>query len=160
MDKKTITNSNLETIKLGEEFAKRLKSLDIVLLYGELGSGKTTFVQGLAKGLKISDRILSPTFVLHRSHRIPKRGIKTLNHIDLYRIETHTEIESLGLEEIVRQDSSIAVIEWADRLPDFKQGQGYKIWFKYLGKDKREIVIVPMVVSIRDPARMKFVGNF
>lgn len=139
--KKYLTNSSLETKNLGEKIGKSLIIGDVVLLYGDLGAGKTTFVQGLAQGLKIPDRILSPTFVLHRAHKVSDGEIKTLNHIDLYRIETHTEIESLGLEEVVNEDDSITVIEWADRLSDFKQKKGYKVWFKHLGKDKREIVI-------------------
>lgn len=156
--KKYLTNNSLETRSLGEKLAESLKKGDVLLLYGDLGAGKTTFVQGLAKGFNIADRILSPTFVLIRQYKIPypspllkregderksSRQARTINlyHIDLYRIETHTEIESLGLEEVFRQDGSIAVIEWADRLSDFKQKKGYKIWFNYIGKDKREIII-------------------
>ncbi len=164
--KKYLTNSDLETQQLGFDFAKNVKSEDVILLFGKLGAGKTTFVQGLARGLNITDRILSPTFVFHRSHRVPKNDIKTFNHIDLYRIETHTEIESLGLEEVVNEDNSITVIEWADRLSNFKHKQGYKIWFDYIDENQRQIRIVPMarfaarrVVSIRDSARMKFVGK-
>lgn len=139
--KKYLTNSSQETKNLGSNFAKQLKSGDVVLLYGDLGAGKTTFVQGLAKGLNISDRILSPTFVLHRAHRIPKSGIKTLNHIDLYRIENPADIKSLGLEEVVNEDDSITVIEWANRLSDFKQKKGYKVWFNYLDENQRQIRI-------------------
>ena len=148
---KYLTNSSLETKNLGSNFAKQLKSGDAVLLYGDLGAGKTTFVQGLAKGLNISDRIISPTFVLVRQHEIPHptpllkgegddRKIN-LYHIDLYRIEVHTEIESLGLEEVVNEDGSITVIEWADRLSDFKHEQGYKVWFDYIDENQRQIRI-------------------
>lgn len=156
--KNYLTNSSLKTKNLGSNFAKQLKSGDVVLLYGDLGAGKTTFVQGVAQGLGITDRILSPTFVLIRQYEIPRpspllkgegddrkssRQARTINlyHVDLYRIEKQMEIEGLGLEEVVNEDGSIAVIEWADRLSDFKHEQGYKIWFKYLGKDKRGIVI-------------------
>lgn len=67
---KYITNSSEETKKIAENFAKKLKGGDIVALYGELGSGKTTFVQGLAKGLGIKKRIISPTFIIVRSYKI------------------------------------------------------------------------------------------
>lgn len=139
--KNYLTNSSLETKNLGSNFAKQLKSGDVVLLYGDLGAGKTTFVQGVAQGLGLNSRIISPTFVFVRTYETKNDRIKKLNHVDLYRIEKQTEIEGLGLEEVVNEDGSIAVIEWADRLSDFKHEQGYKIWFKYLGKDKRGIVI-------------------
>lgn len=139
--KKYLTNSSLETKNLGQKLGKSLRNGEIILLFGDLGAGKTTFVQGLAKGLNISDRILSPTFVLHRAHGIPKSGIKTLNHIDLYRIENPADIKSLGLEEVVNEDDSITVIEWADRLSDFKQKKGYKVWFNYLDENQRQIRI-------------------
>ncbi len=141
MDKKVITNNSLETQRLGSKFARKLKAGDIVLLFGNLGAGKTTFVQGLAKGMCIKDRILSPTFVIHRSHGVSFGNIKYLNHVDLYRIENQTEIENLGLPEIVGEESSVTVIEWADRLSDFKPQTGYKIWFKYLDENKREITV-------------------
>ena len=141
MDKKVITNNNLETQELGQEFARKLKSGDIVLLYGDLGSGKTTFVQGLAKGLNITERILSPTFVLHRVHQVPNSDIKTFNHVDLYRIKKPTEIKNLGLGEVIGENNSIVVIEWADRLRDFNVSKGYRIYFKHLDGDKREIRI-------------------
>src|SRR3990167_9560028 len=114
--KKYLTNSNLETKNLGQKFGKSLKSGDIVLLYGDLGAGKTTFVQGLARGLNITDRILSPTFVLVRQHEIPHptpllkgegndRKIN-LYHIDLYRIEGKEALDSLGLIETIKEPGS------------------------------------------------------
>jgi tRNA threonylcarbamoyladenosine biosynthesis protein TsaE len=136
-----ISNSSKETSEFGFKFAKKLKSGDTVLLFGELGSGKTTFVGAVAKGLGIKERILSPTFILHRSHEIQNSQIRNLNHIDLYRIKDPQEIEMLGLAEILDEDKSITFIEWADRLKNFKQRKGYKIFFKYLSDSKREIRI-------------------
>ncbi len=156
--KKYLTNSSQETKSLGSNFAKQLKSGDAVLLYGELGSGKTTFIQGVAKGLGITDRILSPTFVLMRQYEIPhsspllkgegderksSRRARTINlyHIDLYRIEKPSMFANLGLDEIIDEDNSITFIEWAEKLKDFKPQKGYKVWFEYLSKDKRQIRI-------------------
>lgn len=141
MDTKTITKNFQETSQLGFEFARKLKPGDLILLYGDLGAGKTTFVQGLASGLGIKDRILSPTFVLQRSHAVSFQGIEKLNHIDLYRIEKPSEIDSIGLSEIIQEVGSVTLIEWADRLVNFKCNNGYKIWFKYLSEEDREIRI-------------------
>jgi tRNA threonylcarbamoyladenosine biosynthesis protein TsaE len=145
---KIITFSYDETKKLGAEFVERVKAGDALLLYGDLGAGKTSFVQGLAQGLGIKDRILSPTFVLQRIHEVPGKKINILNHIDLYRIDEPMEIESLGLEEIFDDKRAVTAIEWADRLKlnNHKKGlsagrQGYKLYFKYLGDNKREIRI-------------------
>lgn len=143
MGEKRITKSSLETQAFGSNFANQLKSGDVVLLFGELGSGKTTFAAGVAKGLGIKDRILSPTFVLVRQYEIPHPTPRTRNlyHVDLYRIEKQTEIKNLGLEELVDEDNSITVIEWADRLRNFSRDRVYKIYFKHLNGDRREITI-------------------
>lgn len=156
--KNYLTNNSSETLNLGEDFAKNLEGGDLVLLYGDLGAGKTTFVQGLARGLGIKDRILSPTFVLIRQYEIPhptpllkgeggnrknSRQARTRNlyHVDLYRIEKQNDIESLGLDEIINEKESVTAVEWADRLLDFKQKKGYKVWFENTGEDKRKIII-------------------
>lgn len=83
-------------------------------LYGELGSGKTTFVQGFAKGLGIKARLLSPTFIIVRRYIVPKEFF--FYHIDLYRINQPREIEELGLSEIFSDPNAYVVIEWAQKL--------------------------------------------
>lgn len=141
MDKKTVTKTSSETKALGLRFAKKLKAGDVVLLFGDLGSGKTTFTQGVAKGLGITNRIISPTFVLIRSYKVKCRDIKNLNHVDLYRIEKPSELATLGLTEVTEKVDSITLIEWADKLLDFRINRGYKIYFKHLNGSKREITI-------------------
>ena len=107
------TDSAFATEVAGISFSKKLKPGDIVLLTGELGAGKTVFVQGVAKGLNIKSRVISPTFVLVRKHRgkIDKKKIN-LYHIDLYRLENPSEIKNLGLEDIFEDISGIFLIEW------------------------------------------------
>ncbi len=143
---KIISRNAQETKDFGKKLAEKMKSGDVLLLYGDLGAGKTTFVQGFAQGLGITDRILSPTFVLQRIHKVTRPDIKNLNHIDLYRIENPTEIKNLGLEEIFEDGESITLIEWADRLKNFSPKkslpagrQAFKLYFKYLKYDEREI---------------------
>jgi tRNA threonylcarbamoyladenosine biosynthesis protein TsaE len=138
---KIVTKNSEETKKVGQDLAEKIENGTTILLYGELGAGKTTFVQGFAKGLGIKDRILSPTFVLQRIHDVEKGKIKRLNHLDLYRIETPIEIKNLGVEELFDEPESITLIEWADRLLNFKPKNGYKINFKNLEDTEREIEI-------------------
>src|SRR3990167_10943543 len=125
-----VTKNSEQTQKVGQEFAARLnlvqgstltkKGAFVVALYGDLGSGKTTFTQGLAEGLGIKRRIISPTFIIVRNYEL---GIKNqelgrinLYHIDLYRIESEEDVESLGIEEIVKDPRNVVVIEWAEKL--------------------------------------------
>ena len=106
-----------QTQNAGANFAKNLHAGNIILLTGELGAGKTTFVQGLAGALGVKDRIISPTFMLVRKHRIrqPKTRIKNVYHIDLYRLEGELDIRSLGLEDIFADESGLFLIEWGEK---------------------------------------------
>ncbi|MBU3957294.1 tRNA (adenosine(37)-N6)-threonylcarbamoyltransferase complex ATPase subunit type 1 TsaE [Patescibacteria group bacterium] len=114
-----LTHSPRETQKLGEKISADLKLGDILALYGELGSGKTTFIQGLARGLGIKKRVISPTFVFIRQYPVAgHRSPVTFYHVDLYRINEVTEAKGLGLEEIFADPGAIVVIEWADRIKE------------------------------------------
>jgi len=139
--KKYLTSTSEETFNLGRDFSKNLNPGDVVLLYGELGAGKTTFTQGIASGLGTDDRILSPTFVLHRRHDINIRNIKVFNHIDLYRIDIPEDIKKLGFQELVDDPNAVTIIEWADRVNFFKIVNGYKIYLEILNNENREINI-------------------
>ncbi|HEV1991430.1 MAG TPA: tRNA (adenosine(37)-N6)-threonylcarbamoyltransferase complex ATPase subunit type 1 TsaE [Candidatus Dormibacteraeota bacterium] len=105
-----ISKSPAETEAFGERFGKRLRPGDLVLLTGELGAGKTTFVRGVARGIGSSAPVASPTFQLVRIYA----GRMPLAHIDLYRIERTSELADLGLDELL--DQGAAVVEWGDRL--------------------------------------------
>ena len=105
-----VTSSAAETETLGEHLGKRLRTGDVVLLTGELGAGKTTFVRGVARGAGSAAPVASPTFQLVRVYP----GHLQLAHVDLYRIERDTELSDLGLEELAGQGA--VVIEWGDRL--------------------------------------------
>src|SRR6516162_71928 len=102
------THSAEETIELGRELAAELKPGSIVLLRGELGAGKTTLVKGIAEGFAAAeaDRVTSPTFTLIHEYRGPKA---TLYHIDLYRIDTQRELDTLALDDLI-DPSSILLI--------------------------------------------------
>jgi tRNA threonylcarbamoyladenosine biosynthesis protein TsaE len=103
-----------DTIAAGEAFAAVLRPSDIVLLSGTLGAGKTTFVQGVAKGLGVRERVTSPTFTMVREHTSSHAlGIETLHHCDVYRVESLDEVLDLALGELV-EDSAVALVEWGE----------------------------------------------
>ncbi|MEK9181207.1 MAG: tRNA (adenosine(37)-N6)-threonylcarbamoyltransferase complex ATPase subunit type 1 TsaE [Patescibacteria group bacterium] len=111
--KTVITRSGKQTQDLGEKIAKKLRGSEIFALYGELGSGKTQFVKGLAAGLGIKQHVVSPTFSLI-NHYIFKKSGKKLNfyHLDLYRLRKKREAVELGLPEILSRSRRIIAIEW------------------------------------------------
>jgi tRNA threonylcarbamoyladenosine biosynthesis protein TsaE len=104
----------VDTRRAGEEFARVLRPGDVVLLSGRLGAGKTTFVQGVAQGLGVSERVTSPTFTIVRQHAcVNGLGIATLHHADVYRVESLGEVADLDLGELVEEDA-VALVEWGD----------------------------------------------
>ena len=106
------TSSENETAAAGRELAPTLSAGDVLLLYGDLGAGKTAFVRGLAEGLGVSrDEVSSPTFTLIQEYR---GGRLPLFHVDLYRIDDPREFDELGLEEIA--GGGVLAIEWAEKL--------------------------------------------
>jgi tRNA threonylcarbamoyladenosine biosynthesis protein TsaE len=98
---------------LGESFGRAARPGDVLALAGDLGAGKTVFVQGLAAGLGYPGAVTSPTFTLIH---IYEGGRLTLFHADLYRLDREEELEDVGLDDIFRQDG-VAVVEWADKFP-------------------------------------------
>jgi tRNA threonylcarbamoyladenosine biosynthesis protein TsaE len=108
-----ITASEAETEQAGEELGRRLARGSVVLLYGNLGAGKTAFVRGMVRGLGAEpEDVSSPTFTIMQEYA---GATATLYHVDLYRLEP-AEIEDLGLDDLVESDGVVA-IEWADRWP-------------------------------------------
>lgn len=116
----TVTKSTEETQAVGEQLGVYfLKNWDnysrLVCLWGDLGSGKTTFVQGLARGMGISKRLLSPTFIIVRHYDIPSDN-RRLYHFDLYRFIDKKEANMVGLFEVIQDSQTIVCVEWPERL--------------------------------------------
>jgi tRNA threonylcarbamoyladenosine biosynthesis protein TsaE len=107
------TASSEETRRLAAALASVLVAGDLLLLVGDLGTGKTTFTQGLARGLGVTDPVTSPTFTLVRAYSCGPGPIRTLLHADLYRLDRLKDVVDLGIGEMV-EDDSVAVVEWGD----------------------------------------------
>lgn len=134
-----ISNSAEETKKTAADFAKTLKSGDVLCMYGDLGAGKTAFVQGLARGLGIGEPITSPTFTIVNEYY----GDMPLYHFDVYRIADPDEMYEVGYEEYVYGDG-VSVIEWAELIEDILPRTRYKITILRdisLGEDYRKIIV-------------------
>ncbi len=130
------THSEDETIAFARDFGARLTPGSVVLLFGDLGAGKTTFVRGLAAGLDLDpDAVSSPTFTLIQEYR----GTPPLWHVDLYRLQG-TEIDDLGLEELAAS-SGVVVIEWAEKLRE-RPADAIEVRLEDRGGDEREITVV------------------
>jgi tRNA threonylcarbamoyladenosine biosynthesis protein TsaE len=130
-----ITHSEAETSAAGEHLGRRLGTGDVVLLYGDLGAGKTAFVRGLAHGLGASpDAVSSPTFTLVQEYG----GRVKLHHVDLYRLQP-IEVGDLGLDELIDSEAVVAV-EWAERWADAPE-RAWVVRIAHAGEGVREISI-------------------
>ncbi len=134
---KFITKSEQETILLGKEFAKVLKPGDVVALYGELGSGKTRFVQGVCQGLDVKETVNSPTFIIMNKYE----GRLVVYHFDFYRVNSIEEIIDLGFNEFV-YDDAVSLIEWANFALEILPKDRYDVFLEFgFEENEREIEI-------------------
>jgi tRNA threonylcarbamoyladenosine biosynthesis protein TsaE len=133
------TSSPSETIDLGREFASRLLAPMLVLLRGDLGAGKTTLVKGIAEGFHAAKQedVTSPTFTLVHEYRATD---VTLYHIDLYRIDTQKELDTLALDDLMT-DNSILLIEWGEKFARFRDECDVEIAIDRLSENQRRIAI-------------------
>jgi len=152
-----VTKSSEETKKAGMALGQILEreplsnKAFVGALEGDLGSGKTTFIQGLAQGLKVKENILSPTFVIQKdfSLKLSAKGgsasggknYRSLYHIDAYRLKNPEELLELGFEDLIKNPENLIVIEWADKIKKILPKNILKIEFTNLEKNKRKIII-------------------
>lgn len=134
------TSSPSQTKKTGKLLAeeirksKPIKKARVFALVGDLGGGKTTFLQGLAQGLEIKEKVLSPTFII-------MRRLQNFYHIDCYRIKEPKEILALGFKKLIADSKNIVAVEWADRIRQIMPQNTIWIKFEFIDKGKRKIVI-------------------
>ena len=138
--KKEITTNNVdETIELGIHIGRTLKGGEVIALIGELGTGKTHLMKGLAIGMNVDDpdAVTSPTFTLINEYE----GALSLYHIDAYRLNSIAEFEMIGFDDYCRADS-VVLIEWADRVEPALEGLDWvRIELSHLGPDERALHI-------------------
>jgi tRNA threonylcarbamoyladenosine biosynthesis protein TsaE len=133
------THSAEETTELGRRLAADLKPGTIVLLRGDLGAGKTTMVKGIAEGFQAAkaEDVTSPTFTLIHEYRGPA---VTLYHIDLYRIDTQRELDTLALDDLMTPQS-ILLIEWGEKFERFAKERDVEIAIEHQGGDDRRVTL-------------------
>lgn len=138
------TNSAEETKKLASETAHSLKGGEVLGLVGDLGAGKTVFVQGLAETLGIKEIVNSPTFVLMKVYQVSNQqsAISKLIHVDAYRLSNSQELKDIGLDEYLAQKDSVVIIEWADKVKDLLPPGSLMIEFKAGPVENQRIVYV------------------
>ena len=133
---RTTTHAESETAAAGRRLGETLSAGDVVLLFGDLGAGKTVFVRGLAEGLGInSAEVTSPTFTLVQEYRA---GRLPLIHVDLYRLNDPLEIDELGLDELAA--GAVLAVEWGEKLP-YPPADAIEVRIAHAGGDSRTITI-------------------
>lgn len=137
----TVTITPQETKQLAKDLVSSFQGGEAITLQGELGSGKTTFTQGLAEALGIVQRVNSPTFLISKSYATASDKVKKLYHIDLYRLQNVKEVEELGIKELLSDKQAVTVIEWPERLGKLLPKKRIAVEFEYVDEDKRKVTI-------------------
>ena len=134
------TNSPEETIALGQKLAAELTPPKLVLLRGDLGAGKTTLVKGIAEGFEAAKQedVTSPTFTLIHEYRGPR---VTVYHIDLYRVDTPRQLETLGIDDLFDKNAVI-LLEWGEKFSRFMRERDVEIAIERLGENERKIEVL------------------
>lgn len=136
-----VTHSPEETVALGRTLAAALTPPKLVLLRGDLGAGKTTLVKGIASAFQAASEedVTSPTFTLIHEYRGPHAN---LYHIDLYRVDTPRQLETLGLDDLI-SGNSILLIEWGEKFPRFIRERDVEISLERIAENSRKITLSP-----------------
>jgi len=116
-------------------------SATVVALYGDLGSGKTTFVQEVARAQGVTKTVISPTFVIERVYKLANQKFERLVHIDCYRIESAEEITAIGWKEKLAHPGNLIFVEWAERIEEVLPPSAVRIYFEHVDEHKRKITM-------------------
>ncbi len=138
MTGKFFTSGEDETIELGKKFSTILKPGDVVALFGDLGSGKTRFVQGVCLGLGVYETVNSPTFIIMNKYI----GRLTVYHFDFYRVKSVDEVIEIGFRDFIFNDA-VSLIEWADVVYELLPRERYDVYLRFMDEEnEREIEII------------------
>ncbi|MBI2476354.1 MAG: tRNA (adenosine(37)-N6)-threonylcarbamoyltransferase complex ATPase subunit type 1 TsaE [Candidatus Taylorbacteria bacterium] len=146
------STSSADTKKFAAEFINKKKAppppaaggggATVVGLYGNLGSGKTTFVQCVAELLGVAEPVTSPTFVILKTYKLKTKNYKLLHHLDAYRLKSGDDLRKLGFEKLLRDKTSLILIEWADRVAGILPPGHIKVYFEFVDDKTRRLSFV------------------
>lgn len=140
-NKTFITKNPSETKELGQAFASQIRGGEVICFYGNLGSGKTTFISGVINYYLPGKRVLSPTFIIVRHYQTAINKIKDIIHVDLYRINDMSQERDLGFRESFNKPDSLVLIEWAERLKNLLPKKRIDMRFSIENEKIRKIVL-------------------
>ena len=141
MPSKTYTLEEFQ--RFAEEHIRSITPLPgratVVGLYGDLGAGKTTFVQAVARAVGITEKVNSPTFLIVKSYKLQVGSLKTLVHIDAYRLKSSEELRKLRFEELLADPNNLILVEWADKVADLLPPDHIQLQFEFVDDNTRKI---------------------
>jgi len=140
-EQKYLSQKPEDTFALGEKLAASLNGGEVVALYGNLGAGKTAFVQGLALALGVKNKVNSPTFNIMKVYKTKHQKIKQLCHIDAYRLSGFQDLLDIGVQDYLEDKNALVVIEWADKIKEILPKNVIKVAIKSVNEFVREINI-------------------
>lgn len=137
---KNLEETNAFAVGFGGDLEPNIEEATIISLYGNLGSGKTTFTKALASSLGVSETVTSPTFVIEKIYKLPKDAkFQQLIHIDTYRLEKADELGILGFDKIKSDPKNLIIIEWPEKVEDLLPKNYHKIYFEFIDDTTRKI---------------------
>lgn len=135
------TDSPESTYNLGEKLASQIKPGQFISLVGGLGSGKTTFAKGFAHGLGVGRHVTSPTFLIIKSYNTKREEVKKLYHLDLYRLDSESDLEGIGILDVLKDKSGVVLVEWAEKMGGLLPENRLEIEFEYVDNNRRRIEV-------------------
>jgi len=139
MEHLSLGEFNIQAEELAKTLSPHESGATILALHGDLGAGKTTFVQQIARTLGISEHVISPTFVIQKQYPLIGQKFSQLVHIDAYRLDTAQQLEALGWEDMQKKTENLILIEWPEKVADILPKSTQHVYFEHLDENSRSI---------------------